>query len=85
MDELIKTALWVFTVQTGRAAVWLLSLGRWRGEPLFGDEGRIFGAAGALSFVRDGQRVITETGLLFAGIASLIALALIAMTIASVI
>ena len=70
-------------IQIGRLAVWLFSLGRWRGEPLFGDEGRIFGAAGALSFVRDGQRVITETGLLFAGIASLIVLALIAMTIVS--
>lgn len=85
MDRLISTALWAFTIQVGRAAVWLLSLGRWRGEPLLGDEGRIFGAAGALSFVRDGQRVITKTGLLFAGIASLIVLALIAMTIASVI
>lgn len=84
MDELIGTALGIITIQIGRLAVWSLSLGRWRGEPLFGDEGRIFGAAGALSFVRDGRRVITETGLLFAGIAFVIVLVLIGMTIASV-
>lgn len=83
--ELIGAVLGVITIQIGRLAVWIFSLGKWRGEPLFGDEGRIFGAAGALSFVRDGQRVITETGLLFAGIASLIALALISMIISSVI
>lgn len=51
---------------------------------MFGDEGRIFGAAGALSFVRDGQRVITKTGLLFAGIAFLILLIFVSMTIASI-
>lgn len=81
--ELIGAVLGIITIQIGRLAVWIFSLSKWRGEPLFGDEGRIFGAAGALSFVRDGQRAITETGLLFAGIASLIVLTLIAMTIVS--
>ena len=68
MDEIIGGVLGVFTIQTGRVVVWLVSFGKWRGEPMFGDEARIHGAAGALSFVRDGRRVITETGLLFVGV-----------------
>lgn len=51
----------VVFVFTGKAVVHALSLGRWRGER-GADEGRIHGAAGALSFVRDGQRVLTDTG-----------------------
>ena len=82
MDELISTVLGIIIMQIGRLAVWLFSMGRWRGEPLFGDEGRIFGAAGALSFVRDGRRVITETGLLFAGIAFLVFAIVVATVIA---
>ena len=35
------------------------------GEQLFGEDGRTHGAAGALSFVRNGRRVITDTSLLF--------------------
>jgi hypothetical protein len=68
MDEIIGGVLGVIAIQTGRVVVWLVSFGKWRGEPLFGDEGRIYGAAGALSFVRDGRRVITDTGLLFVGV-----------------
>jgi len=68
MDEIIGGVLGVITIQTGRVVVWLVSFGKWRGEPLFGDEGRIYGSAGALSFVREGRRVITETGLLFVGV-----------------
>ena len=68
MDEIIGALLGVIAMQTGRVVVWLVSFGNWRGEPLFGDEGRIYGAAGALSFVRDGRRVITDTGLLFVGV-----------------
>ena len=69
MDEIIGGVLGVIAIQTGRLIVWLVSFGKWRGEPLFGEEGRIYGAAGALSFVRDGRRVITHTGLLFVGVA----------------
>lgn len=69
MDTAIGAALEVLLTVTGRFAVWLLSFGRWRGEPLGSEEGRIHGAAGGLSFVRDGRRVITHTGQLFAGIA----------------
>lgn len=68
MDEIIAGVLGFTVKQTGRAVVWLVSLGQWRGEKLLGDEGRIHGAAGALSFIRDGRRVVTDTGLLFFGI-----------------
>lgn len=68
MDEIIGAVLGVIAIQTGRLVIWLVSLGQWRGETPFGEEGRIHGAAGALSFVRDGKRVITDTGLLLAGV-----------------
>jgi hypothetical protein len=68
MDKLISGVLGFMVRQTGRVVVWFVSLGQWRGEQLFDDEGRVHGAAGALSFVQDGRRVITDTGLLFFGI-----------------
>ena len=68
MDSVIGAALEVVLTVTGRFAVWLFSFGRWRGERLGSEEGQIYGAAGALSFVRGGRRVITHTGQLFAGI-----------------
>lgn len=69
MEELATGVLEFITMQLGRVAVWLVSFGRWRGEQLRGNEGGTYGPAGALSFVRDGRRVITDTGLLFFGIA----------------
>lgn len=74
MEEIFGGILGVIAIQTGRVLVWCVSLGKWRGEPLFGDEGRIYGAAGALSFVRDGTRVVTETGLSLVGGAFYLAL-----------
>lgn len=53
---------------TGRAVVFLGSFGRWRGEDVVAREGRIHGASGALSFRREGQRVVTSTGLVLAGL-----------------
>ncbi|MDO9114103.1 MAG: hypothetical protein Q7U63_09935 [Polaromonas sp.] len=76
MEELVGTALALVVIQTGRLLIWLISGGRWRGETLPGKEGTIYSAAGALSFVRDGRRVITENGLLIAGIAFYVALVL---------
>jgi hypothetical protein len=81
MDEIIGGVFMMVTVITGRVIVRLVSLGRWRGEPLFGNEGRIYGAAGALSFVRDGQRVITETGLMFVGLAFYVAAMVLAISV----
>lgn len=69
MDEVIGTAIGVVVTLTGRLVVSIVTLKHWRGESLDGREGRIHGAAGALSFVRDGHRVVTTTGQLFVGTA----------------
>jgi hypothetical protein len=84
MDEIIGGVLGVIAIQTGRALVWLVSGGKLRGEPLFGDEGRIYGAAGALSFVRDGKRVISESGLYLVGGAFYLALLVATIAVAAV-
>jgi hypothetical protein len=81
MDEIIGGVFMMVTVITGRVIVRLVSLGRWRSEPFLGNEGRIYGAAGALSFVRDGQRVITETGLMFVGLAFYVAAIVLAISV----
>lgn len=69
MEELLYGPLHYVITLTGRIVVWLVSLGKWRGERWLGEEGRIHGAAGALSFVRDGTRIITDTGLFLFGLA----------------
>ena len=58
MDAVVE----VFLALTGKVLVFLLSLGAWRSESIMGNESSIYAAAGALSFVRDGRRVITVTG-----------------------
>ena len=69
MAEIITAFVWelleLFLAITGQFLVWALSFGRWRSESLRENESRVFAAAGALSFVREGQRVITSTGLVF--------------------
>lgn len=79
MDELIAGLLRFIVIQTGRVVVRFVSLGQWRGEKLVDDEGRIHGAAGALSFVRGGRRVIACTGLSFFGIAFYVVLLVVIM------
>lgn len=78
----LATLMQVALVFTGRALVKGVSLGRWRGEHLKGTEGRVYAMAGALSFKRNGQRVVTGLGLLLAGGAfyALVAWAAIALT-----
>jgi len=83
MDALILAALEALLQQLGRATLWVVSLGRWRGEPALGNEGRIHGAAGALSFVHEGRRVITHTGQLLAGAVSAVVLLAAALAIAA--
>lgn len=56
-----------FFVLTGKMLVFLLSFGAWRSESMMGHESVVHAAAGALSFVRDGRRVITVTGQQLAG------------------
>lgn len=80
MAEIVASFAWLVAelllAYTGKAVIWLLSFGRWRTESLREDESRVFAAAGALSFVRDGKRVITTTGVVFAGLAFYLLLAL---------
>ena len=79
MDELLSFAAWVVVelllISTGRAVVSLATFGRWRGEQPGAGEGRVHGMAGALSFKRDGRRVITRIGLLMTGLAFYVVLA----------
>jgi hypothetical protein len=64
VDALASLIGWVLVdvllVSVGRVAVFLFSLGRWRGERVGGNEGRVFAAADALSFVQQGRRVSLE-------------------------
>lgn len=65
MEALVE----LFLVLTGKMLVSLLSFGAWRSESMMGNKSSVHAAAGALSFVRDGRRVITVTGQQVAGMA----------------
>ena len=71
MTDLVVAVLWsavdVLLIATGALLVRALSLGRWRTEDARNKEARMFAPAGALSFRRDGQRVVTATGVYMAG------------------
>ena len=64
---MLCSVLEVVLVFTGAQMVDVLSLGRWRTEDARNKEARMFAPAGALSFRRDGQRVVTATGVYIAG------------------
>jgi len=85
VEELLTFVGWVLIevilLNTGRAVVFVGTFGRWRSEKLSKAEGRIHGLAGALSFKREGQRVITATGLVLAGL--LFYIALVSLVIAA--
>lgn len=68
LDIVVRLMVEYVIVGTGRVVVKLATFGAWRGEHASANEGRIYGAAGSLSFKRDGQRVLTRTGLLFVGL-----------------
>ena len=87
MAEIITAFVWelleLILAFTGKFVVWALSFGRWRSESVRENESRVFAAAGALSFVREGQRVITATGLVFAGLAFYMLLIFLALVYAA--
>jgi len=87
MAEIVAAFVWglleLVLALTGKLVIWALSFGRWRSESLREDESRVFAAAGALSFVREGQRVITTTGLVFAGLAFYILLVVLSLVYAA--
>lgn len=78
MDEFLGFVVWLFVelllICTGRVVVSLATVGRWRSERLSGEEGKVHAMAGALSFKRDGHRVVTRTGLLLIGLVFYVAL-----------
>lgn len=69
--DVVLIGLWLaldtLLMLTGKLVVRLISLGQWRGERFLQGEARIYGAAGAISFLRDGQRVVTGLGLTIVG------------------
>lgn len=67
MDELLSGLFELVLIWTGKVVVSVGSLGQWRGESLCNDEGRTYSAAGSLWFRRDGQLVVTVTGLQLIG------------------
>jgi len=72
----------IVCVLTGMVLVRLLSMGRWRGTKLTGNEASINSAAGSLSFFVDGKRVITAVGLMLVGMAFYGVLAAVAIFLA---
>ena len=83
MTELVFAVLWsaaeLLLIFTGALMVRTVSWGRWRTEQWGSNEARVFGAAGALSFRRDGRRVVTTNGLVFAGLLFYVLLVLVAV------
>jgi hypothetical protein len=65
---LLAGLLELLLVGTGKVVVAVVSFGRWRGEKISRNEGRIYSAAGSLWFRRDGRIVVALNGLLFVGI-----------------
>ena len=74
MENVVAALLWglveLVLIFTGKFVVAIASFGRWRGERFSSNESRVYSPAGALSFKREGQRVITANGLLFIGLLS---------------
>ena len=62
LGALLEVVFGTVFIGTGRVIVAVFSLGRWRGASPFDSEESIYGGAGALSFVRNGQRIVTTTG-----------------------
>jgi hypothetical protein len=68
MDSLLSGLFDEVTKFFGRVVLWVVSLGRWRGERSREDEAAIHSAAGSIWFKREGQVVFTDSGLLFIGL-----------------
>ena len=75
MEVIAQLVFELLFAGTGKVVVMVFSLGRWQGESIFGKKSQIHCAAGALSFVRNGRRTITITGMTLAGFLFYIAVA----------
>ncbi|MCZ8095428.1 MAG: hypothetical protein O9331_18295 [Acidovorax sp.] len=89
MLELLAALVWgameLAIALSGKLFVQMISLGRWPSESLDGSEARMHGPAGALSFKRDGQRVITSSGLVLAGLAFYVLWGFVALVVSSLV
>ncbi len=89
MLELLAALVWgameLVIALSGRLFVQMISLGRWRSESLSSSEGRMHGPAGALSFKRDGQRVLTWTGLQLAGVMFYVLAGFVALVVSALV
>ena len=83
LASLLMGAVEVVLVLTGKAVVAIATVGRWRGEHLTKSEAHVYGPAGALSFKREGRRVITATGMLLIGVLFYVALGVVLLWLAS--
>ena len=69
MEELLGFAFaWLFAM-TGRAVVRVLTVGRWQSEPFGSKDSSVYSAAGALTYLRNDRRIVTETGTMLVGFA----------------
>ncbi len=73
MGDLILALTWgifeLLLVGTGALVIRAVSLGGWKTERLSSNEHGVRAAAGALTFVQDGARVVTTVGQTVVGLA----------------
>ena len=62
---------------TGRFAIWVATLGRWRAEYFEEREGQSYAPQAVFSFRRHGQCVVTAFGSMLAGIAFYVVLGVV--------
>lgn len=79
MEELLGLLAGFVIRQTGKGVVWAITFGHWQSDSMVNEKGRIYAAAGGLSYLRDGQRFVTNTGLLLIGFAFYVGVALLAV------
>ena len=77
MDEFLSIFFTLLLVLTGKTIVIVGSLGQWRSEPLYAKKVPAYSAAGSLWFKRDGQIVVTVSGLEIIGFLFYVLLAVV--------
>lgn len=80
MDGLLEIVFTWMLIVIGRLVLRIGTLGRWKCESIFSDEHRLRSAAGSLSYVHEGRRVVTSVGQSLAGF--IVCVALVAFVIA---
>ncbi len=84
MDEILGVVLGWMLALIGRVLIFIGTFGRWKCEGIISTEHRMRSAAGALSYVRDGRRVVTPLGQMIAGSALCVALVIFLVGLISI-